>query len=48
MACEFCYLANNKANRQKLIKDLLEYRTDYSVALPYLCRLVANLNPIYK
>jgi regulator of nonsense transcripts 2 len=39
---------NNKKNRKMLAKDVLEYRKEYHLVTPYLCRIVAIVNLHYK
>jgi regulator of nonsense transcripts 2 len=47
LAHDFCYM-NSKQNRRNLISDILEYRKDYNLLLPYLCRFIATLNRHFK
>ena len=39
---------NTKKTRKTLVKDLLEYRKEYQLVTPYLCRIAATLNKKWK
>lgn len=47
LAKEFCYL-NSKKNKNKLILDVVEYRYEYALMTPFLCRFIANLSKYFK
>ena len=46
--CKAFCLVNNKKHRKMLAKDCLEYRKQYHLVTPYLCRVVAIVNINYK
>lgn len=39
---------NSKRNRKLLAKDLLEYRKEYQLVTPFLCRIAAAVSQNYK
>ena len=39
---------NTKKTRRMLVKDLLEYRKEYQLVTPFLCRIAATLNKKWK
>lgn len=48
---EFCKAfnsVNNKKIRKILAKDVLEYRKEYHLVTPYLCRIIAIVNMNFK
>ncbi|KAM3139094.1 hypothetical protein pb186bvf_008905 [Paramecium bursaria] len=45
MAQEF---QNNQKNRRKLIEDILNYKQNYMVLMPFQCRLLANICKNYR
>ncbi|KAL4488508.1 hypothetical protein ABPG72_013076 [Tetrahymena utriculariae] len=47
LAEQFVYV-NNKQNRKKLVKDILEYRKEYNLMVPHLCRFVAVVSKHFK
>jgi hypothetical protein len=39
---------NNKKNRKALVRDVLEYRREYQLVTPYLCRVIAIVFKNFK
>ena len=39
---------NNKRTRKFLSKDLLEYRKEYQLVTPFLCRIAATIGQSFK
>ena len=39
---------NNKTNRKRLVRDLVEYRKEYNLMVPHLCRMVAVITKHFK
>lgn len=39
---------NNKRTRKFLSKDLLEYRKEYQLVTPFLCRIAATIGQNFK
>ena len=39
---------NNKRNRKLLVRDVLEYRKEYYLVTPYLCRVATIVNQNWK
>ena len=39
---------NTSKTRKLLVQDIVEFRTDYHLAIKYICRILANLDQKYK